>query len=166
MFDDVKTQIGGNKFVSKINSLTNKINRVLDNVEALFDVALLYADDNGDLHPMSGSRTLASVFTGDGTYRLYPSSFTAEVLTPAYKKYVAVTNVINNSTGLDAKADDDSDCKSKLTSANSGDVNKVLEGSAKYVDINLKAGYTYEILYSALDYTGGISNRRFYVRVK
>lgn len=165
MFNDVKTQVGSNRFVSKINSLANKINRVLDNVDALFDVTLLYADDNGDLHPMSGSSTFASSFTGDGTYRLYPSSFTAEVLTPAYKKYVAVTNVISNATGKDVKADDDADCIAKLTSANVGDVNTVLEGTTKYVDINLKAGYTYEILYSALDYTGGISNRRFYVRV-
>jgi len=126
---------------------------------------LLYADDNGDLHPMSGSSGLASSFTGDGTYRLYPSSFTAEVLTPAYKKYVAVTNVISNATGKDVKADDDADCIAKLTSANVGDMNTVLEGTTKYVDVDLKAGYTYEILYSALDYTGGISNRRFYVRV-
>ena len=166
MFDDVKTQIGGNKFVSKINTLTNRINRVLDNVEALFDVSMLYADDNGDLHPMSGSLGLASVFTGSGTYRLYPTSFTAEIVTPAYKKYVAVTNVINNSTGMDAKADDDPDCVAKLNAANSGDVNTILDGTTKYVDANLQAGYTYEILYSALDYTGGISNRRFYVRVK
>ena len=166
MFDDVKTQIGSNKFVSKINSLTNRINRVLDNVEALFDVSMLYADDNGDLHPMSGSLGLASVFTGSGSYRLYPTSFTAEIVTPAYKKYVAVTNVINNSTGKDAKADFDSDCEAKLNAANSGDVNKILDGTTKYVDANLQAGYTYEILYSALDYTGGISNRRFYVRVK
>ena len=165
MFSDVKTQIGSNRFVSKINSLANKINKVLDNVDALFDVTLLYADDNGDLHPMSGSSGLASSFTGDGTYRLYPSSFTAEVLTPAYKKYVAVTNVISNATGKDVKADDDADCIAKLTSANVGDMNTVLEGTTKYVDVDLKAGYTYEILYSALDYTGGISNRRFYVRV-
>ena len=92
---------------------------------------------------------------------------TADILTPAYKKYVAVVNVTDATSGKDAKGDNDTDCKTKLISANSsGDFNKVLEGSTQTVTFTPAAGYIYEVLYSVLDYNGDITNRRFYVHVK
>ena len=166
MLDDIKSQIGGNQFVSRINSLTNKINKVLDSFDDLSQVVLLYEGEDGALHSMSGSRTIPSVFEGSGSILLYPTSLSAEILTPAYKKYVAVTNVIDASTGKDAKDDKDDTCVSKLIAVNSGDLNTVLEGSTKTVTFSPTAGYIYEVLFSALDYNGDITNRRFYVRVK
>lgn len=167
MFTNIKNQIASNKYVSKINALANKINKVLDNIDELANISMLYEGADGELHSMSASYAVPSTFTGTGSIVLYPTSLTAEILTPAYKKFVAVTNVIDATSGKDAKADDDATCKTKLIAANSsGDFNTMLEGSTQTVTFTPSAGYIYEVLYSVLDYNGDITNRRFYVRVK
>ena len=167
MFTNIKNQIASNKYVSKINSLANKINKVLDNINELSNVSMLYEGADGELHSMSASSAVPTTFTGSGSIVLYPTSLTADILTPAYKKYVAVVNVTDATSGKDAKGDNDTDCKTKLISANSsGDFNTVLEGSTQTVTFTPAAGYIYEVLYSVLDYNGDITNRRFYVHVK
>ena len=92
-----------------------------------------------------------------------PTSYTGELLVPAFKKYVAVTNVFD---GDESAQDGCADCIAALEAANSGDLNKVLAGTTNVVEFAGKSGYTYEITYSALDYSGKYSNVKYYVTVK
>ena len=56
---------------------------------------------------------------------------------------------------------------SLLQKANTGDLNKVLDGERHIVEVTgLEKGYTYELFYSALDYRGVTSSRKFYIEVK
>jgi hypothetical protein len=167
IIDDIKTQVGSSAMVSRVNSLINRINGIIDNADNLFDITLLYYGKDKQYHPASANAGVPSPFNGVATYTLYPTSFNAELLAPAYKKFIAVTDVINNVSGVSAKLGD-TGCKDILQGTNSSaDFNTVLEGNVASVEFKpTTAGYTYEILYSAIDYQGWISTRRFYVTVK
>jgi hypothetical protein len=167
IIDDIKTQVGSSAMVSRVNSLINRINGIIDNADNLFDITLLYYGKDKQYHPASANAGVPSPFNGVATYTLYPTSFNAELLAPAYKKFIAVTDVINNVSGVSAK-DGDAGCTAILQGTNSSaDFNTIHEGNVASVEFKpTKAGYTYEILYSAIDYQGWISTRRFYVTVK
>ena len=89
---------------------------------------------------------------------LVPTTYTGELLVPAFKKYVAVVNV------KDAEGNDVT--SAEIANVNTGKLNTVLAGSTTDVEFAGKSGYTYEIVYSALDYSGKYSNVRYYVTVK
>ena len=89
---------------------------------------------------------------------LVPTTYTGELLVPAFKKYVAVVNV------KDAEGNDVT--SAEIANVNTGKLNTVLAGSTTEIEFAGKSGYTYEIVYSALDYSGKYSNVRYYVTVK
>jgi hypothetical protein len=99
-------------------------------------------------------------------FLLCASTYTGEVIAPAYKKFVAVTNVSKD--GVSAKGGD-ATCKSILDEANAQKgMKKVFYGGINddaYINFSAKAGYIYELLYSALDYSGKVVTKKFYVTV-
>lgn len=164
VFDDVKNQIGSNKFINRINSLASKFNKVLDNANELLEVSLLY-EKNGSFRPMSASKGIPSVDNAS-EIELYPTSLTADILAPAYKRFVAVTNVIDYNTGANAQ-DDGGVYQTALVKANQNSTNmcQVIEPNQS-VTFKPQGDYIYEIVYSAIDFQGYISTRRFYIRAK
>lgn len=150
-----------NSFVSRVNNFTNKINTRLDNLNAYLQVTMLYETEDGDFAQLSNSGAGASQITAGKDAVLYPTSYTAEIVVPAYKKFVAFTKVNGAS---------DSEQAALLSQLNTGDyLNTVLEGNTKAIKINVPAefkGKTLELTYSALDYSGYSSTRKFYIYVK
>lgn len=105
--------------------------------------------------------------TTDGII-LRPTTYSAEVLAPAFKKFVGVANVYKD--GKSAQGGD-ANCQAALKAANSssegfctvqeGDWNKAqFKVSSQY-----KKGYVYEIVYTAADYSGKIVVKRFYIEL-
>ena len=104
------------------------------------------------------------------------TSYTAELLAPAYKKWVAVTNVWN--TSEDAVKDKvggqivasaqngDATLKAALADANNGEnMNRIVFGTTRNGKLGtLQSGKVYEISYSAVDFHGKVAARKFYVR--
>ena len=95
---------------------------------------------------------------------LAPTTYNLEVLSPAYKKFVAVTNVSKN--GVSAQ-DGNAACKSVLDKANAQNrIAEVIDGGFDdFLEFNVEPGYTYEILYTAVDYTGKNVAKKFYMTV-
>lgn len=109
----------------------------------------------------------AASMTTDGII-LRPTTYSAEVLAPAFKKFVGVANVYKD--GKSAQGGD-ANCQAALKAANSssegfctvqeGDWNKArFKVSSQY-----KKGYVYEIVYTAADYSGKIVVKRFYIEL-
>ena len=96
---------------------------------------------------------------------LVPTTYNAETIAPAYKKFIAFTNVRKD--GKSAQ-DGDADCKNVLDQANSQDRFKcVIDGGhSEFIDFTAQLGYTYEILYTAVDYTGQVVTKKFYITVE
>ena len=85
-----------------------------------------------------------------GEIKFLPSSWTAEVLAPAYKKYVAITSV----DGTPVEANDP---------INAGLLGKVIPGSVDEIPFIVEAGKTYEIQYSAVDFEGNIRTLNYII---
>ena len=95
---------------------------------------------------------------------IIPTNFNAEILSPAFKKFIAVTDVIKD--GKSAK-EGNVDCKNVLVAANkTAGLNQVINGGFNPIAFTGKAGYTYEFLYTAVDYSGLIVTKKFYLTVK
>ena len=96
--------------------------------------------------------------------KIYPTSKTLEIVVPFSRKHVAVTNVYKGSASAQGG---DADCVAKLKAANKGDMNTVIDGTQRMIEVSgMESGYIYEIAYSALDFRGNISTRRGYIQIK
>ena len=156
--DKIKSEL--NKYIEKLN---NKLCGLVNSINGKMQPTMLVKTTDG-FSMLSTIKSSPSVFNSASAV-LVPTSFNAEILAPAFKKYVAVSNVIDAATGKNAY-DGDATCVNVLKAANSGDLNKVLEGSTRTIEFNGQSGYIYEITYSAVDYDGFISNSKYYITIK
>lgn len=95
-----------------------------------------------------------------GTANLIPTSNCAEYLAPAYKKYIAISNVYDASTKAPLSQ---GEAIAKAQAAAGKNFNQVISGDAT-LTISGEAGYIYEISYAAVDYHGMKTRQTFYVQ--
>jgi len=155
--DDIVTR--AKSYIDKINSvIVNLVNSTNERFQPF-----MVASTNKGMKFLSGSKNYPTKLTKD--IKLFATSQTMELIVPMARKHVAVTNVFKG----DASAQNgNSDCKSKLTAANSGEkMNVVLDGNERVIELKgLASGYVYEIAFSALDFQGKIATRKYYVTVE
>ena len=148
-FNDVKSEVNGliTKAYNKLNSIFSKTpNKALQPV--------LIGKSGDKIGLLSKSKKKPTKVSGS-SLTLIPTSYTLELVAPAYKKYIVVSNVFN-ADGSEAAA-------SLGKGANGENMAKVID-SEKTCTINGQSGYIYEISYNAVDYHGKIVNKRFYVQ--
>ena len=124
-------------FLNNVNPYADKVFR---NINWAIQPTLLISDGNEISHPdvysVNTSATINRYMAGE--IKLLPTSWTAEILAPAFKKYVAVVEV----DGVAVSADDP---------VNAGLLGKVVPGSVNEIPFTIEAGKTYKIQYSAVD---------------
>ena len=147
--DNLKSRLDG--YVTKIYNRLNSIFSKAPNL-ALQPCIIAIANDKAKM--LSQTFSKPTKISGN-TVDLVPTSYSLELLAPAYKKFVAVTNVWK-ADGTEAPAADGK-------AANGENMLKVID-SEKTCTLNGQAGYTYQISYSAVDYHGKIVTRKFYVQ--
>lgn len=132
--------------IQPVNTLLHKINAKIGNVNELLQPTLLYKNSNtGDWNTLStlGGR-LGTRMTGTGSTVLVATSWTGELLAPAYKKSVYVKG---NPDGVQVTLMDGTTPAIKIP----GSTQKVL----LTVDPKEAAkGKSYTIVYEAVDYSG------------
>ena len=147
--NDLKTQLQGyiTKAYNKLNSIFSKTpNKALQPV--------LIGKSGDKIGLLSKSKKNPTKVNGS-SLTLIPTSYTLELVAPAYKKYIVVSDVF--------KADGSLAEASIGKAANGENMAKVID-SEKTCTINGQSGYIYEISYNAVDYHGKIVNKRFYVK--
>ena len=127
--------------------LERELNRVVTKVSTdgltriLEPIILFQAGEN-----YSVTRFVDGAAVPAGEITLIPTTMTNELLAPAFKKYVAV------------KAADGSFALQSLKTKGDKDFNKLT--------VNLKAGNTYTVIYSALDFYGNQVSKKYDIVVK
>lgn len=152
-----------NQMIDVYNKVAEKINSFLANPNHYLQVAVFYKG-NGTVGILSNVKSDPTQFANGGgdAISLYLSSYSGEIVCPAYKKFVAVTNCWNASGVAD-------NSQLRQINANGVNLNKILDGrtiKAALPASSLKSGYVYEILYQGLDYFGATSTQKFYITVK
>lgn len=135
--------------IAKVNPLLQKVSSKIGSVNKFLQPTILYVDKNGNPNTLStiGGR-LSTRFVGTGATTLYPTSWTAELLAPAYKKSISVlekgaTVILTNGESAAEPFD--------------GSINKVI--------FNAEKAGPYTIVYKAIDYSGVEVEKTFKVNV-
>lgn len=151
-----------NSYINRLNSFTTRINNYINNANHYLQTTVLYDNGKGELHQLSASPAMPSFMSKTAAAVLHPTSYTAELVAPASKKFIAVTRVKCNGTWR-------TDLAKEANEANAEFFNKVLAGKTKAVKFVLPSsahkGDLYEIVYSGLDYSGYTSTRKYYISV-
>lgn len=173
--DEVNGKFGSyigkfNDFIERYNSLAQRINNVFNNPNHYLQPTMLYKAGNGGVHFLSGNANRPTIFhkAGGNGIMLYATSYTGEIIAPAYQKMVACVNVIDNATKQTAQANG-GELLNELKAINSAQyLAEVRHGDQRRFALptsSMKVGHTYEILYTAVDYLGVTSTARFYLTV-
>ncbi|MBQ4276729.1 MAG: hypothetical protein II750_01330 [Bacteroidaceae bacterium] len=149
------------KIYSYIDKINNKLAKLINTSGARIQ-PVLFVSTNAGTKVASGLKAKPTVIT-TAQANLILTSYTGEILTPAYKKHVAAVDVIKD--GVSAQGGD-ADCQAALAAFNQqgGDINTVFDGTTVNVPATFKRGYTYVIAYSGLDYHGKISMHKYYIK--
>lgn len=134
--------------VAKVNNLIKKVEGVITNVNKYLQPAIMFKADNGSWNFVSTGSHFATSFVGVGATPLVATSYTTELLAPAYKKQLYVKEA-GAEILVNGKA---------TKSAFNGQIQKVVFNASK-------AG-NYTIVYKAIDYSGKVVEKNFYVTVK
>lgn len=135
--------------IAKVNPLLKKVASKIGSANKLLQPTILYVDQNGNPNTLStiGGR-LGTRFVGTGATTLYATSWTAELLAPAYKKSISV---------LEKGA--------TVTLTNGKSAAEPFDGSVNKVIFNAEKAGTYTIVYKAIDYSGVEVEKTFNVNV-
>lgn len=142
--------------IAKVNPLLQKVSSKIGSANKLLQPTILYVDQNGNPNTLStiGGR-LGTRFVGTGATTLYATSWTAELLAPAYKKSISVEAV---------KAENKDGAEVTLTDGTTSAA-KPFNGSINKVIFNAKKSGEYIIHYKAIDYSGVEVEKTFNVNV-
>lgn len=139
--------------IQPVNTLLHKINAKIGNVNELLQPTLLYKNSNTDdwntLSTLGGR--LGTRMTGTGSTVLVATSWTGELLAPAYKKSVYVKG---NPDGA------------KVTLMDGKTPAKKFAGSTQKVLFKATAPGNYTIVYEAVDYSGVSAKKEYYIHVE
>ena len=138
--------------ITPVNNLLHKINAKIGNVNELLQPTMLYKSTKTNswntLSTLKGK--LGTRMTGTGSTVLVATSWTGELLAPAYKKKVYVKEPGANVTLMDGK-----------TSAKTP-----FSGSTQKVLFTATAKGNYTIVYEAVDYSGVSAKKEYHITVE
>ena len=142
MFDKVSDLAGVvDDKLSVVNKFINKLNYTVDNINQYLQPIAIAVCDGGKavrLSEVPGCYTQFKVNGNEGSIVIAPTSYTAELLAPAYKKSVKIDNTT--------------------------ELNPSLDGTVKKVVATLGVG-THTITVSSMDYYGNVRTKNYYVQV-
>lgn len=138
--------------ITPVNNLLHKINAHISDVNQLLQPTMLYKSTKTNswntLSTLKGK--LGTRMTGTGSTVLVATSWTGELLAPAYKKKVYVKESGANVTLMDGK-----------TSAKTP-----FSGSTQKVLFTATAKGNYTIVYEAVDYSGVTEKKEYHITVE
>lgn len=138
------------KYIAGINKLITKFENVLKKSNALLQPAMFYLTSDNNWNQLARVAEGASYLKlegGKASTVFVATSYTAELLAPAYKKCISVTKKPSGAT---------------VTGVNLG---KVVNGDVQKIGFEADKEGVYELTYKAVDYSGIEASKKFYVKV-
>ena len=138
------------KVIDRVNGYIKRFNNLLKNSNSLLQPTMLYTAQSGAWNQLPNVKEAAAYLKlngGKASTVFVATSYTAELLAPAYKKYVHVT---------------EKPAGSEVAGSN---LNKVIDGNTYKIGFEADKEGVYEITYEAVDYAGKTVSKKFYVKV-
>lgn len=144
--------------ITPVNNLLHKINAHISDVNQLLQPTMLYKSTKTNswntLSTLKGK--LGTRMTGTGSTVLVATSWTGELLAPAYKKSVYVKDTPKEVANVTLM-----DCKTSAKTPFSGSVQKVL-----FTTTAAAKGKNFTIVYEAVDYSGVSVKKEYNITVE
>ena len=149
--------------ITPVNNLLHKINAKIGNVNELLQPTMLYKSTKTNswntLSTLKGK--LGTRMTGTGSTVLVATSWTGELLAPAYKKSVYVEDNKGNKIDPEVANVTLMDGKTSAKTPFSGSVQKVL-----FTTTAAAKGKNFTIVYEAVDYSGVSVKKEYHITVE
>ena len=139
-----------NNYISRVNGFVNKFKNLLTHANTLLQPTMFYIAGNDSWGQLPTEKLGASYLKlngGKASTIFVATSYTAELLAPAYKKYVYVSDKPAGAT---------------VTGTNLG---KTVNGDVHKFGFEADKEGVYEITYETIDYVGVKVEKKFYVKV-
>ena len=148
------------KIINAENKIFAKIESVAKNPNRLIQPALVAAANKTDLFYPSRNYLVPTKVKKGTTISFYPTTLTAEVVAPAFKKYIAISNVKEGGIWQPG------------AQYNTGGIlNTVINGETYNImtpfeyTVNAPAGTVLEFIYECLGYNGKVAGKKYYIEV-
>lgn len=138
------------RYINRINNFIQRFENVLRKSNSLLQPAIFYTTTSGSWGQLARESEGASYLKlngGKASTVLVASSYTGEILAPAYKKCISVTSKPAGATVSGTK------------------LNEVIDGNLHKIGFEADKAGTYELTYEAVDYSGVKVSRKFYIKV-
>ena len=138
------------QYITRINNYIQRFENLLRKSNSLLQPAMFYTTSSnswGQLARVEEGAPYLKLNGGEASTIFVASSYTGEILAPAYKKMITV------------------DGGATLTAAGKTGSSIVIDGNLHKVGFTAKNAGTYKVTYTAIDYSGVKVSRDFYVKV-
>ncbi len=154
------------QIISYLDKLNTKLCNIVNSANKVLQPTMLVSTSDGFVR-LSQIQSKPTLLSSGDNITLVPTSLTAEIFAPAFKKLVGVTNVYSASDLSVSAQGGDSSCKAALDNTfENVDLARVIDGSQRTISVSsLEKGYIYEFVYTAVDYSGKVVAEKFYVKV-
>ena len=149
------------KIISFLNKTIEFLATKVDNINLYLEPVMFWGNKEAGYHHLSSLQS-APTYVNGSTLDLYASTYTLDILNPAYLKGFVVKNL---TTG---------DEVNKATLVYSGEItfanktigaSKAIDGDCRELSVTFPSSGLYEITYGAVDYYGNVRNLKYYVNV-
>lgn len=149
------------KIISFLNKTIEFLATKVDNINLYLEPVMFWGNKEAGYHHLSSLQS-APTYVNGSTLDLYASTYTMDILNPAYLKGFVVKNL---TTG---------DEVNKATLVYSGEItfanktigaSKAIDGDCRELSVTFPSSGLYEITYGAVDYYGNVRNLKYYVNV-
>lgn len=149
------------KIISFLNKTIEFLATKVDNINLYLEPVMFWGNKEAGYHHLSSLQS-APTYVNGSTLDLYASTYTMDILNPAYLKGFVVKNL---TTGEEVK---------KATLVYSGEItfanktigaSKAIDGDCRELTVTFPSSGLYEITYGAVDYYGNVRNLKYYVNV-
>lgn len=145
------------KMISFLNKTIEFLATKVDNVNYYMEPVMFWGNKDAGYHHLSSLKS-APTYVNGSSMDFYATTYTADVLNPAFKKAIVVKNLTTNA--IVTKGYDVSKNGSKSLT-----INKAFDGGVREVSVVFPASGLYEITYAAIDYHGNVVEIPYYVNV-
>ncbi len=154
--NDIVDQVNGyaetidGKYITKINNFIQKFENLLRKSNSLLQPAMFYVTSEGSWGQLAREAEGAAYLKlngGTAATTFVASSYTGELLAPAYKKCITVVS------------------KPEGATVSGDNLGKVISGNVSKIGFKANKAGTYGLKYEAVDYSGVKVEKTFYVKV-
>lgn len=152
-----------NAISDRMEVIINKMKTIITHPFYYVQPCLVYKNDS-HVGLVSSNAAMPSVFKvndANTAVTLIPTTYTLEAAVPCYLKYVAVVEAIDKDGNNNESVVNEINALKNMNTVLPGDIYTL-----HMAPLKLKKGYTYKIVYQAMDYSGVICGRDYYVTVK